>query len=697
MANRFAKYAEQAPTENRFAKYKPEPSPSPAKQKARADAEKRSRATPGAVRAAAQGPTISFADELDAASAALETGANNLVRRITGRPSVGYGMRDAYEAVMQTEREQRNLFAKEHPVANVMLPMAAGLMTPGAGAASRFVSGARTMAGTVARSAAVGAGFGAVAGAGAGEGVEGRAKGALAGGVVGGAIGGAVPVAARAASNIFRAPVDETTAMQQATEALQEAGVDVRSVSTATMDRIRMQVRQGRDAREAALGIVANNELPVPLPMTRGQRSGDPGQQLSENMMLRGARGSAASRQMRGFVDEQQQALRGNVDAIGSQISGGAVPQRGVGGEAVSGRLNALRDTAEEGVNNAYSAARQSASGANLPPGESFTLAARMREAVRPHATERTAGGVFDEINALARDRGATMQDIQATRSRLVALQGASDGQVRHAATQAKNALDAYLQEGVERGFIQGDEAGLWGAAIGARREMGRTFEAGDLVDKITARNIDGTPRIDPASAANEILSRSDMGFVGRRNLYRDITKVRGLLGADSAEWHALRGEVFQRLASQGEAGVEFGQRQFSGVKFQKAWQDFVRKDPRLANTMFSDAERAQINRFATLAARVTNPVKGGDNSSNTAVTAMRLLGNLKFLRGLPFLKDITNEIEVQVNLNQARAATSGVAARAARPAQTPNGPLTAGAVNIFSPAAGRGTSEALQ
>lgn len=166
--------------------------PKGGKAKAVADARKRIKSTPDQVRAITKGATLGFADELDAAGAALETGANNFVRMMTGRPDVGYGMRDAYGAVMQANREADQKFAEEHPVQNVALQMTGGIASPVARLGTGYVAGARSTPQAVVRAAQVGGATGAVAGAGGGEGLEGRARGALLGGAVGAGTGAAL-------------------------------------------------------------------------------------------------------------------------------------------------------------------------------------------------------------------------------------------------------------------------------------------------------------------------------------------------------------------------------------------------------------------------------------------------------------------------------------------------------------------------
>ncbi len=157
------------------------------------DAQRRIKSTPDRVRAFTQGASLGFADELDAIGAGLETGVNNAARMITGRPSVGYGPREAYDAVMRANQEADSRFAEEHPIQNLGLQVTGGLMTPGGSAAAQYVAKAPSLVGAMTRSAIVGAGYGAAAGAGTGQDLGSRATGAAKGAATGAAMGAALP------------------------------------------------------------------------------------------------------------------------------------------------------------------------------------------------------------------------------------------------------------------------------------------------------------------------------------------------------------------------------------------------------------------------------------------------------------------------------------------------------------------------
>jgi len=613
--------------------------------------------------------SIGVGDEM---VAGLRTAGGAIADGIARRE--GPPLPERFNSELARQRGVEDDFAERHPIAAPLIKgtgNAATVLMPGGLGAKAIQGGGALM--TAARGATAAGASGAAYGLADRGTLKERVQAADLNAVISAPIGGA---AGALTSRLSRnAPATIESGMREAEEALGEIGINIRSLSQSAVERIQSHVRSGRSGREAALAVTATNDLPVPVPMTRGQRTGDPGQQLSENLMLRGAKGSAASRHMRGLVDEQQQALRGNVTAITDEIAGGQPMARGRGGELVSDALNRQFDEADEGVRAAYMAARAGDAGSRLPHSEGPALGQRMREGMADFDLQRVpaVGRELNRIDGLHTAGPVTVRELFESRSRLTNLRSSSDSVEAAAAGRAVRELDASIDDAVTNDLIQGDPASVaaWRDAIGTRRNFGGLFQGNDLIEKLTERTARGGEsralKVDPGDAANYILGRTDLGFIGKRDLYRDMTRLRGALGAQSPAWNGLQAEVFMRIASAGEGAVEHGQRQFSGVKFAKAWSDFARKEPQLIQSLYSPEQRSLIDRFGAVAARVTNPVKGGDNPSNTAVTAARLLGNLRFLKGLPFVKDMTNEIEVQINLGAARRATSPNLSRAPR------------------------------
>jgi cell wall hydrolase len=368
--------------------------------------------------------------------------------------------------------------------------------------------------------------------------------------------------------------------------------------------------------------------LPVPVSLSMGQASRAPAAQAAENAILRGSEGDAAAQLVKGFQAEQQGALRGNAKAI-SDIMAKREIAPGEGARAVSDKLNAMRDATKKEVDVAYDAARARGEDAMLATASEVRTG--MLEGLRAEYDLDRIKSVAGEIERFGEKGAPTARELFETRTRLTNLSQSADDVEAGAARKARSALDAYTQKALENDLFLGDPEAIkaWRAAIGKRAEMGRIFEGNDLVEMLTARE----PRsgqvqlkVDPEQAANSIFGRADLGWVGKKNLGRDLARLRSVLGPESEEWNGLRAEVFGRVARAGEGVPEGGVPQFSGQKFMKAWEKAKRDDPQVMNLMFTPEERGIIDKLAEVAQVATTPVKGGDNPSNSAVFAKKLI-----------------------------------------------------------------------
>ncbi len=385
--------------------------------------------------------------------------------------------------------------------------------------------------------------------------------------------------------------------------------------------------------------------LPVPVPLTAGQVSGAPRQQLLENAMLKGVNGDAASLIMRGNAEAAQQALQGNAGAIGAQIAGRAL-ERGEGATAAAVKLNTMRDVAKKAVDDAYDTARSASDGAYLPAAERGTMTQAIREAIRDTDVSGVprVKSILDGLDQSPTSSTFTPTDIFDARSKLGTLRASSDGVESQAASKAVKAIDAYVDDALTRDMISGDPTVVqaWRTAIGKRRDMGKLFEGDDLIEKLTRRTYRGDKMVieaDPEEAANYILGRNALGFVGQKNLSRDLDRMKTVLGPDSEEWNGVRGELFQRLVGAARSNGQPGEGSaFSGAKFVTAWEKAKAEDPRILKTVFKPDEIELIDKFAKVAHIVTTPVKGGDNASNSAfagaVLVKKALENLGTMSG---------------------------------------------------------------
>lgn len=366
--------------------------------------------------------------------------------------------------------------------------------------------------------------------------------------------------------------------------------------------------------------------LPIAVPLDAGQLTRAPGAQAAIDDLLRGASGDTAAGVVQGFRAKQQGALRENLDVIARSISG-ADPVPGEGAKAVSNKLNAARDAADAAIGAAYRTAREHGEDAMLATAE--PVRDGILAGLRQNFPEGKIEAVLKEVENIGSDGAPTARGLFEARQRLTSLTQ-EQGVEGSAARAAKRGLDDYIKTALKNDLFLGDPNAvkLWREAIGKRAEYGKLFQGDDLIEGLTERTRHGEGRalkVDPEEAVNYIFGKSALGFVGKKDLGRDLVRLRGVLGKDSAEWNGLRAEAFMRVAKAGEGPPEAGVPQFSGQNFMKAWGKAWRDDPRVMGTLFTPYERKIIDDFAEVAQVATTNVKGGANTSNSAIALKRM------------------------------------------------------------------------
>lgn len=371
----------------------------------------------------------------------------------------------------------------------------------------------------------------------------------------------------------------------------------------------------------------AAGSLPVPMKLDAGQVSRAPAASAEVDNLLRGSDGDLAAGVVQRFRGEQQDALRGNVQAISDAIAGKEISP-GAGAKAVSDTLNAQRDAAKKAINKAYDVAREHGDDAMLATGREVREG--MLDGLRRKYNESKIGSVLQEVESLGAEGSPTVRQLYEARERLSGLTQSSDSVEAAAARTAKEGLDDYVRVALKNDLFIGDPKAVdaWREAIKKRAEFGKLFEADDLIEDLTTRGKGrgGALKVDPEEAVNYVLGVGNLGFATKRDLTRDLDRLRDVLGPKSEEWNGMRAEVFMRLARAGEGSPEAGAAQFSGQKFLKAWNELNEKNPRMVKGMFTDEERDLITKFADVAQAATTTVKGGANTSNSAIAAKRML-----------------------------------------------------------------------
>lgn len=204
------------------------------------DARERAASTPGQTRAFARGATFNLVTPLDAATAAAETGINNLLSNVGLTEGAGYGMGDAFNAVRIAENERAELFREAEPGQAIGFELAGGVLSPvnkiaGPAIVGRGSTGlmSRGLLPATARGAAVGTGLGAVgglAGSDPGEELQDASRGAVIGGLTGGAVPGVAGTATAVTRGLGLDRVIPTTVNRLSGGRLMSGNVDSRAM-----------------------------------------------------------------------------------------------------------------------------------------------------------------------------------------------------------------------------------------------------------------------------------------------------------------------------------------------------------------------------------------------------------------------------------------------------------------------------------
>ena len=616
-----------------------------------------------------QGPLMGTGDEF---TAFLENPVETTRSLFTGEKTPGY------DASLEKFRGIEERYRQANPGMAFAATAGAGLLGGGyqlgRGAfnlAGRYLPQA---AGRVGQAAATGAGFGGVAGFGMGEGgLANRLESAVFGAGTGAAFGAGLEVAAPAIGAIIQRVRGNPRLYDpragrltlEGERVAQEAGLDPAQASAALQREFAAEAQNALDPGQAAF-VAQARSLPVGVNPTRGQTTLRPDDQMFETQAAKDVYGNLTGERLRGRFQEQDDALRGNVAAIGQRIGGGQVQELGQGVAQAQARLAAAERASSQNVDNLYTAAR-AANGSASVGGQQvsqgvFDISQRLSAQGFTPRSAPQVHEILTELQNLTRQsqqRPATnIGEIWARRMELNALARGTPSPQTAAASNARHELDRWITDIVDNGLIQGDDSvvALWRTADRARRAHALNFEADDFVGKLVARTQDGTNqlKLDPQAAVNLIFGRSDSGFTTQNNMVRGLMRLRDRLGADSQAWNALREEAFLRMARTAEGETTPLGRNFSGAKFAKAWEDALAKSPGTMRLLFTEQERNLISQFANIARRVTTNVKGGANNSNTSAGVAQIMRRLfasafmgpkmaALLEAVPIVKGLQN------------------------------------------------------
>ncbi|MGI9489353.1 MAG: hypothetical protein ACR2RF_26385 [Geminicoccaceae bacterium] len=435
----------------------------------------------------------------------------------------------------------------------------------------------------------------------------------------------------------------------EARAAIEDAGLNPNTLSQDLITRLNAEVQSAAVPAQAQR-VAEAASLPSPVPLTRGNITRQPNDQMFEDLAAKGSFGRTVQSIIQGTRDAQQTALRESAEQIQGGLSGGQaqVLQRGQGGEIVSQAINEIRDNADNVVQAAYTQARSSGQAAipgNAIPSLAFNLERAAADRL-PNAPQATA--VVNELRQLGQEVGpdgavlvGPLFDWRRRVTTLASDMAKTNPTEAGALRSIRNAFDAQIVDLVEGGILQGNEQAvdLWLTAIRRRREFGQIFEAANrdspnyLVDLLTEQIPGGEAgrvlRFEPDQAANAIFGVTNTGFINRPQFARQIAQLESVLkrGGREDAWNAIREEAFARLVGQAEGPFvgSTNTRSFSGASFARAIDQAMERNRPAMMALFTPEELnliAQLQRTALAATTVTS---GGANFSNTAVAQSQI------------------------------------------------------------------------
>jgi len=430
------------------------------------------------------------------------------------------------------------------------------------------------------------------------------------------------------------------------------------------------------------MGMGARGRAPVPVParpapsefgvtLSRGQETGELSAIQREQAALRGQHGEPSKQRAQEFADQQRTQLEQAHEDVARALDPVHGPNTVVYGsrqgqvlaespaEAGAMASEGVRRTAAQrkaGVDQAYETAR-------AQPGEIHAeafdgIGQRIKgelsfrdepvlidDKLTPYAS-RAIGDIEDRVAKMrVQNRadpmgetnrenliGLNLRGVDQMRKRLSTFRNdayssgnASDGRATKAVI---NAFDNEIDRAINNGLFSGDKSAVkaWNDARAAHADYRSTFGAGKndpigrVVEKITGKGNN------PAAIPNDVADFL-YGSSGTNPSSLNVgvaTRVRGILGEQSPEWAAVKQGLFSRLTSAGEGMADMG----PGKAAQRL-NRFLNVDGReLAHTLYSPAERALLQDYASLLRRIEVPQTGG-NWSNSATFVQKTLDTI--------------------------------------------------------------------
>ncbi len=510
------------------------------------------------------------------------------------KSSLGQGV---YDEVVQANRERLQRIHNENPALAVAGEVAGNLTTvPVAGALNLFkgASALPRIANTTLSSAALSGLYGV----GQGEGYEDKLNKGLEGTLWGGILGLGGEALVSGASALLRKGF---------------------GANRAPAPNVNPQQR-----------IAENAEFNIPL--TAGEATGNLRQMGWENAARNNAKGEYPGREMQRFDAQRADAVNTAAnETIGSQFG-----PRVAADQAGDMTAQAMRDKAallRADADNAYSAAANKNTW--IAADEVANLSQRVTDELEKAGIRLDTYGNYpgsqNAMNILKRVSGfegapqsgqilaQSLEGLEQARKSLLKVRAGSAEDGR-ALGEIKKQFDNWISDAIDKRLFQGDPTALddlkKARALWSQYKGMTAAERGPM--QVISRMVNEERT--GAEVANWLLSSSTVGQAGISA--RVAAKVKGIVGATSDEWQAIRSSAWERVVNDATGKPRNAQ------QIAKAIEDLTRGNGRaLANQLYSPAELGQMQRLAA-AIRNTATDPRAFNPSRSGYELVRAMGD---------------------------------------------------------------------
>lgn len=398
------------------------------------------------------------------------------------------------------------------------------------------------------------------------------------------------------------------------------------------------QLSQVTDPAMAARQVNQAN-LPVKVPLSRGDLTQNVDIQARQDRAAKGLEGQQAQGLVEGFEESQDVALRGNVEALQEQATGrvaATAEEAGLGAQSAASELKGAAKESRELIGEAYEKARSLDASVDGEALKSLSPSIRSRLSNNGFdvAEMPRLGKRLDELEGLKLKDGkvtpATLNNIEILRKRIVKnIESVklSDPSEAQALRSVRNDLDDHIDQSLDMGLVNGNTEAVeaWKNARGLRQKFSKDFTEQKTIKKIVEDDLTSEQTL------NYLFGGSQMGF--KADAGNNIRHIKRVLGEDSDAIKSLKEEAILRLVKNQSDSTSF-----SGAKFNTAFEKAMKNNKTLMNELFNAAEIDDLRNLARVARSVTVKKAGATNPSGTFINLARTGGHLT---KIPFAGDI--------------------------------------------------------